>query len=67
MTPQIEPALLRLEQVASRLAVSPSTVRRLIRRGDLPVVRVGRQLRVRPADLADFIQSHTEDKGESHD
>ena len=59
MTPP-DVALLRLDEVAERLSVSPSTVRRLIRRGDLKAVRIGRLLRVRPADLTTYIQAHIE-------
>ncbi len=48
--------LLKLEEVCERLKVSMSTVRRLIDRGDLVAVRVGRNLRVRPADLEAYIE-----------
>jgi excisionase family DNA binding protein len=41
-------------EVARVLAVSPATVRRLIRDGDLRAVRVGGQHRVRPAELAAY-------------
>jgi len=44
-------ALLSIDAVAGRLDVSPYTVRRMISRGDLKAVRVGRLIRVRPADL----------------
>lgn len=58
--PPVDPnRLLRLDEVAPRLAVSMATLRRLIAFGRLPVVRVGRQLRVRPADLEAFIRSST--------
>ena len=59
MTPP-DVALLRLDEVAERLSVSLSTVRRLIYRGDLKAVRIGRLLRVRPADLTTYIQAHIE-------
>lgn len=62
MTLPPDVALLRLDEVASRLKVSLSTVRRLIRRNDLKAVRVGRQLRVRPADLNTYLQRNTEGK-----
>jgi len=38
--------------VADRLQVSKRTVRRWIAEGRLPVVRLGRAVRIRPADLA---------------
>lgn len=47
--------LLTIDQVCDRLQVSEATVRRLVRDGDLKVVRIGRAIRVRPEDLDDFI------------
>lgn len=44
--------------VADRLDVSIKSVRRWIDRGDLPVHRFGRQLRISEADLQEFIQRH---------
>jgi excisionase family DNA binding protein len=48
--------LLTFRDVAARLRCSESTVERAARDGRLPVVRVGRAARVRPADLAAFIE-----------
>ena len=48
--------LLTLQQVADRLQVSMSTVRRLVDAGKLKTVRIGRNLRVRPEDLAVYIE-----------
>lgn len=39
-------------EVAVRLGVAPSTVRRWINAGRLPAVRIGSRLRIREADLA---------------
>lgn len=64
MTAQQDVALLTIDEVAQRLKVSPSTVRRLIRRGGLKTVRLGRLIRVRPADLNDYIERHTEGEDE---
>ena len=50
--------LLRIDEAAEVLQVSDSTMRRLVRDGDLRVVRIGRALRVRPEDLDDFIRDH---------
>lgn len=50
--------LLTLPQVADRLQVSMSTVRRRIAAGELPVVAIGRNYRVRPADLDRYIETH---------
>jgi len=55
----LEPALLRIRQVADRLQVSVSTVRRLIGAGRLAVVNIGsgtyKIYRVPVADLEAFI------------
>lgn len=55
--------LLTLSQVADRLQVSMSTLHRRIKAGELPTVRIGRSLRVRPEDLEAYIEKHTETKG----
>lgn len=51
------PLLLTIDETALALHQSTSTVRRLVRTGDLPAVRIGAAVRVRPADLAAFIDS----------
>ena len=53
--------LLTLQQVADRLQVSMSTVRRLVAAGRLKTVRIGRNLRVRPDDLAAYIKEAAHD------
>ena len=63
MTTPPDVALLTVEDVAQRLKVSPSTVRRLIRRGGLKTVRLGRLIRIRPADLNAYIERHIEAGG----
>ncbi len=50
--------LLKLPEVAKRLQVSMSTLRRRIAAGELPVVVIGRSHRVRPEDLARYIETH---------
>jgi excisionase family DNA binding protein len=47
--------LLTAAEVAEDLRVSTMTVYRLIRRGELPAVRVGRNYRVRLADLEAYL------------
>lgn len=47
--------LLRIEDVAERLAVSRSMAWKIISSGDLPSVRIGRAVRVRPADLEGYV------------
>ncbi|WP_181708602.1 helix-turn-helix domain-containing protein [Chthonobacter rhizosphaerae] len=48
-------SLLKLADAADVLGVSIRTIRRLYEAGELPVVRVGRQIRVSPSDLNRFI------------
>jgi excisionase family DNA binding protein len=48
-------AFLTTDEVLERLQVTPRTIYRLIRCGDLPAVRIGRQWRFRRADLDDWL------------
>ena len=47
--------LLRIEQIAERLSVSRSMAWKLIHSGVLRSVRIGRAVRVRPADLEAYL------------
>jgi excisionase family DNA binding protein len=47
--------LLRIEDVADRLAVSRSMAWKLVTYGQLPAVRIGRAVRVRPVDLEAYV------------
>jgi excisionase family DNA binding protein len=49
------PSFLTTEEVLALLKVTPRTVYRLIRDGDLPAVRVGRQWRFRQSDLDSWL------------
>ena len=53
------PTLLSVEATAQQLSVCTKTVRRLIWRGALPSCRVGRLVRIRSVDLAQFVASGT--------
>ena len=53
--------LLTAGEVAEQLRVSTMTVYRLIRRGELPAVRVGRNYRVRLEDLDTYLSSQVVD------
>lgn len=58
----MEDQLLTLEEVAAHLRVSVPTVRRYIRQRALTAVKTDGPnggLRVRPADYADYLRSHT--------
>lgn len=47
--------LLRLDEVAQRLAISKSMAWKLVAFGQLRSVRIGRAVRVRPQDLDEYI------------
>ncbi len=47
--------LLSVEEVATRLKLSPARVWELVGAGEVPSVRVGRARRVRSADLAGYV------------
>lgn len=48
------------KDVAARLGVSHRTVTRLIASGQLKALKVGAQVRVRPADLDRFVEQQAE-------
>ena len=48
--------LLKAEEVAEMLNVSRSFAYALMQTGQLPTVHLGRSVRVRPEDLAEFVQ-----------
>ena len=51
--------LLNAKQIAGILNVSKPQVFLMIRRGDFPVVRMGRLVRVRESDIEDYILKKT--------
>lgn len=51
MPEETESDLLRIHEAASYLRCSVATVRRLIDRGELPVLRLGGLVRIRRGDL----------------
>jgi excisionase family DNA binding protein len=52
----MEETLLDSRQVAARLNISRSYVYFLMRVGDLPCIRIGNAIRVRPRDLERYLQ-----------
>ena len=48
-------AFLTTEEVLACLRVTPRTIYRLIKTGELPAIRIGRQWRFRRADLDEWI------------
>ena len=56
---KVLPTFLTTEEVLECLKVTPRTVYRLIRSGELPAVRVGRQWRFKKTDLEVWLQGHS--------
>ena len=46
--------MLTTKQAAKELNVHPETIRRMIKRGDLRAIRIGRVYRIRLEDLGEF-------------
>lgn len=51
----MEPHLLRIPEAATALALSRSRVYELVASGDIPVVRIGRSVRVPATALAAYV------------
>jgi excisionase family DNA binding protein len=45
-------------EAAAALRVSPKTIRRMIARGELPHVPIGRLVRTRSEDILQYIRNH---------
>ena len=58
--PPVEP-LITVGEAATILHVSTRTIRRLIKRGKLQAVRIGRSVRIRPADIVHIILGNSND------
>ncbi len=59
-TPETVRLLLRVPEVAQMTGLADSYVWRLIQRGELPVVKIGRATRIRHDDLDRFIEERSE-------
>ena len=53
-------ALLTTDEVLARLRITPRRMYRLIRCGELPAVRIGRQWRFRPGDVESWMERQRE-------
>jgi excisionase family DNA binding protein len=53
-------ALLTTDEVLARLRITPRRMYRLIRCGELPAVRIGRQWRFRPGDVDNWMERQRE-------
>jgi excisionase family DNA binding protein len=62
--PELE-RLLDVRETAGVLHVSLNGVKRLIYAGELPVVRVGWRVLIKPEDLREFIEARRERRGAS--
>ena len=58
-----EEHLLKSEEVARKLHVSRSFAYLLMKRGDIPTVRIGTAVRVRPEDLQQYISEKASQNG----
>lgn len=58
-----EPLLLKADEAAAQLNISPRSLWQYTKSGELPCVRMGRSVRYVPADLEAFIVSR---KGMNH-
>lgn len=59
------PSPLTVEEAAQLLKVSKYTIYQLIKRGELPVQRIGRQIRIDPDTLTNFLSKDTQAKDSS--
>lgn len=50
--------MIDLEEAAQRLGLSVSTVRRLVRDGELTAYRIGKQIRLRPEEVDAFVNAN---------
>lgn len=60
-----QPMLMRVSEVAHELQLARSFVYELIQSGQLPVVRIGRSVRVPRAELETWIQGRVQADGQS--
>jgi excisionase family DNA binding protein len=51
--------LLKAKEVAERLNISRSQAFALMRNGNVPIVKFGKLVRVRPEDLEEFIEKNS--------
>ena len=56
-------SLMKLNEVAQALNVSPSTVKKKAAKGEIPCVKIGRARLFRPEDIYRYIVSHTRQLG----
>lgn len=57
--PEAGALLYSIEEAARSTSLSPRFLRTLISNGAIPVVKIGRLVRIRPTDLSTYIDAHT--------
>ncbi len=50
--------LMKPDEVSEALRVHPVTLQRMIERGEVPAIRVGRGYRFRPTDVNSYLENH---------
>ena len=65
MSPIDDSRLWTVAEVAEHMRVSNMTVYRLIKAGQLPAIRVGKNYRIRDADLAEYLDASRTRRRES--
>jgi excisionase family DNA binding protein len=63
----MEERLLTRQEVCERLRCSMPTLARMLRRGDLPAVRVGRRVLLRESTVNEWIRSHEHGPSKAHE
>ncbi len=53
-TPRYEKLLITSEEACQRLSISPSMLLKLVNRGEVPRVNIGRAVRFRASDIAAY-------------
>lgn len=63
MTAPALPSLISVREFAERLSISSKTVRRLIDSGQIPIHRIGGQIRIAETDAARFVAKRRQVSG----
>jgi len=59
--------LMKTEEVSERLQVHPGTVRNLVKRGELPYVKIGKSLRFKTDDVEALVERLAQASGQSEE
>lgn len=60
VSPDVQPLLADVREVAAALHISPTYTRQLIASGDLPHLKIGRRVLVRWSDVHAYVDNHGE-------